>query len=98
MPGGGWVAAQEADDLLRCYGIPMVEFRRAGDTGAAVEAAERLGGHVVIKAIVPGLLHKTAAASGTSASPRPTSVRSATPCSACPASPTTLPPSPRSTS
>ena len=61
MPGGGWLSAEEADDLLRCYGIPMVEFRRAGDADAAVEAAAGLGGHVVIKADVPGLLHKTAA-------------------------------------
>ena len=61
MPGGGWLAAGEADDLLRCYGIPMVEFRRAGDADAAVEAAAGLGGHVVIKADVRGLLHKTAA-------------------------------------
>ena len=59
MPGGGWLSAVEADDLLRCYGIPMVEFRRAEDAGAAIDAA--LGGHVVIKADVPGLLHKTAA-------------------------------------
>ena len=61
MPGGGWLSAEEADDLLRCYRIPMVEFRRVGDAGAAVEAAAALGGHVVIKADVPGLLHKTAA-------------------------------------
>ena len=61
MPGGGWLSAGEADDLLRCYGIPMVEFRRAADAGAAVKAAAALGGHVVIKAEVPGLLHKTAA-------------------------------------
>ena len=59
MPGGGWLSAGEADDLLRCYGIPMVEFRRVGDAEAAVGAAARLGGHVVIKAEVPGLLHKT---------------------------------------
>ena len=59
MPGGGWLSAGEADDLLRCYGIPMVEFRRAEDTDAAIDAAAGLGGHVVIKADVPGLLHKT---------------------------------------
>jgi acyl-CoA synthetase (NDP forming)/GNAT superfamily N-acetyltransferase len=59
MPGGGWLSAGEADDLLRCYGIPMVEFRRAGNADMAVGAAARLGGHVVIKADVPGLLHKT---------------------------------------
>ena len=61
MPGGGWLAAEEAHGLLRCYGIPMVEFRRAGDADTAVDAAAHLGGHVVIKADVPGLLHKTAA-------------------------------------
>ena len=59
MPGGGWLSAGEADDLLRCYGIPMVEFRRAGNVDAVIGAAARLGGHVVIKAEVPGLLHKT---------------------------------------
>jgi len=61
MPGGGWLSAGEADELLRCYGIPMVTFTRAGDADAAVAAAAALGGHVVIKADVPGLLHKTAA-------------------------------------
>ena len=61
MPGGGWLSAEEADDLLRCYGIPMVEFIRAADADAAADAAGRLGGRVVIKADVPGLLHKSAA-------------------------------------
>ena len=61
IPGGGWLPAEEADFLLRCYGIPMVDFRRADDTDAAVAAAAGFGGHVVIKADVPGLLHKTAA-------------------------------------
>jgi acyl-CoA synthetase (NDP forming)/GNAT superfamily N-acetyltransferase len=60
MSGGGWLSAEKADDLLRCYGLPMVEFRRADDADAAVEAAASLGGHVVIKADVPGLLNKTA--------------------------------------
>ena len=61
MPGGGWLSAKEADHLLRCYGLPMVEFRRAADADAAVEAAAGFGGHVVIKADVPGLLHRTVA-------------------------------------
>jgi acyl-CoA synthetase (NDP forming)/GNAT superfamily N-acetyltransferase len=58
-PGGGWLPAREADDLLRCFGVPMVEFRAAADADTAVEAAAGFGGHVVIKAVVPGLLHKT---------------------------------------
>ena len=61
MPGGGWLPAEDADYLLRCYGIPMVDFLRADDADAAVTAAAGFGGHVVIKADVPGLLHKTAA-------------------------------------
>ena len=61
MPGGGWLSADEADALLRCYGIPMVEFRRVGNADAAVEVAAGLGGHVVLKADVPGLLHKSTA-------------------------------------
>ena len=61
MPGGGWLSADEADALLRCYGIPMVEFRRVDNADAAVEVAAGLGGHVVLKADVPGLLHKSTA-------------------------------------
>ena len=61
MPGGGWLSAEDADGLLRCYGLPMVPFRRAADADAAVEAAADLSGNVVIKAEVPGLLDKTAA-------------------------------------
>jgi acyl-CoA synthetase (NDP forming)/GNAT superfamily N-acetyltransferase len=61
MPGGGWLPAEEADGLLRCYSLPMVPFRRVSDVDAAVAAAAELGGHVVLKADVPGLLHKTAA-------------------------------------
>jgi acyl-CoA synthetase (NDP forming)/GNAT superfamily N-acetyltransferase len=59
MPGGGWLSAEEADGVLRCYGLPMVEFRRVADADAAVAAAAGLGGHVALKADVPGLLHKT---------------------------------------
>jgi acyl-CoA synthetase (NDP forming) len=63
MPGGGWLSAEEADGVLRCYGLPMVEFRRVAgaDADAAVAVAAGLGGHVALKADVPGLLHKTAA-------------------------------------
>ena len=61
MPGGGWLSAEGADSLLRCYGLPMVQFFRAADADAAAHAAASLGGHVVIKADVPGLLDKSAA-------------------------------------
>ena len=59
LPGGGWLPPAEAGDLLRCYGIPLVETRMAADSGAAARAAAELGCPVVIKADVSGLLHKS---------------------------------------
>ena len=65
LPGAGagrWLAARRRGRRpAPLLWHPDVEFRRAGDADAAVEAAARLGGHVVIKADVPGLLHKTTA-------------------------------------
>ena len=59
LPGGGWLPPVEAGELLRCYGIPLAETRMAADSGAAARAAAELGCPVVIKADVPGLLHKS---------------------------------------
>jgi acyl-CoA synthetase (NDP forming) len=61
MPGGGWLPADEADRLLRCYQLPMVASRLAVTAGEAAAAAAELGGPVAIKAEVPGLVHKTEA-------------------------------------
>jgi acetyl coenzyme A synthetase (ADP forming)-like protein len=57
--GGDWLAADEVAGLLRCYGIPLVETRIAPDPRAAGEAAERLAAPVALKAVAPGVLHKT---------------------------------------
>ena len=59
LPGGGWLSPAEADELLRCYGIPVVDSRYAVDLPAALEAVTALGGHVALKADVPGLVHKS---------------------------------------
>jgi acyl-CoA synthetase (NDP forming)/GNAT superfamily N-acetyltransferase len=59
LPGGGWLAPGEADELLRCYGIPVVDSRYAVGAGQAAEAAAALGGHVALKADVPGVVHKS---------------------------------------
>jgi acyl-CoA synthetase (NDP forming) len=59
LPGGGWLSPAEADELLRCYGIPVVDSRYATDLPAVLEAVTTLGGHVALKADVPGLVHKT---------------------------------------
>ena len=53
MPGGGWLSAEEADGVLRCYGLSMVEFRRVADADAAVAAAAGLRGHVVLRLTCP---------------------------------------------
>jgi acyl-CoA synthetase (NDP forming)/GNAT superfamily N-acetyltransferase len=58
-PDGGWLPAAEVDTLLRYYGIAPVATSRVASERAAVEAAAQFGGPVVIKAEVPGLVHKT---------------------------------------
>ena len=59
MPGGGWLPAADADRLLRCYQLPMAPFRLVTDADQAAAAAAELGGHVALKAEVPGLVHKS---------------------------------------
>ena len=59
VPGGGWLSPAETQDLLHCYGVPLVKTVPVRDTDAAVAAAAALGDHVVIKADVPGLVHKS---------------------------------------
>ncbi|SCF39517.1 bifunctional GNAT family N-acetyltransferase/acetate--CoA ligase family protein [Micromonospora mirobrigensis] len=44
--------------LLRAYGIDVVESVRAGTADEAVDAAERLGWPVALKAAAPGLRHR----------------------------------------
>jgi acyl-CoA synthetase (NDP forming) len=58
-PAGGWLATADAVSLLGSYGIPMVETRPAQDQAGAVAVAAELGEHVVLKADVPGLVHKS---------------------------------------
>jgi acyl-CoA synthetase (NDP forming)/GNAT superfamily N-acetyltransferase len=60
-PGGGWLPETETSELLRCYGMPIADRRIASDARAAVRAAAELGYPVALKAIVPGLLHKSEA-------------------------------------
>jgi acyl-CoA synthetase (NDP forming)/RimJ/RimL family protein N-acetyltransferase len=60
-PDGGWLPASPAAALVACYGIPMVATEVATDMRAAVAAAARLGGRVVLKAEARGVLHKSRA-------------------------------------
>ena len=61
IPGGGWLSPAEADELLRSYGLPVVDSRFAVGTTAVLEAAAALGGEVALKADVAGLVHKSGA-------------------------------------
>jgi acetyl coenzyme A synthetase (ADP forming)-like protein len=56
---GGWLEPEEAQSLLACYGLPVVEQRVVGTADEAATAAEELGGSVALKAIAPGVVHRT---------------------------------------
>jgi acyl-CoA synthetase (NDP forming)/RimJ/RimL family protein N-acetyltransferase len=56
---GGWLAAADAAALLASYQIFMVDTRAVTEQDAAVAAAAELGGHIVLKADVVGLVHRT---------------------------------------
>ena len=58
-PGGGWLPPADVTALLRLYGIPLVSQTRARTDDDAVAAATAVGYPVVVKADVPGLVHKT---------------------------------------
>src|SRR5580704_4245642 len=58
-PDGGWLPPADVTALLRLYGIPLVSETRARTEYDAVAAATAVGYPVVVKADVPGLVHKT---------------------------------------
>ena len=58
-PDGGWLTATDTAKLLLCYGIAEVATRLVTSEQAAADAAAELGGPVVLKAEVTGLVHKT---------------------------------------
>ena len=57
--GGGWLTTAETAKLLTCYGISEVATRMVTSEQAAADAAVEFGGPVVLKAEVPGLVHKS---------------------------------------
>ncbi len=58
-PDGGWLPAADAVQLLASYRIPIVATRTVSSVEHALAAAKELGDHVVLKAEVDGLVHKT---------------------------------------
>jgi acetyl coenzyme A synthetase (ADP forming)-like protein len=59
--GAGWLGPAEVTALLACYGLPASEQRVVADAEQAALAATAFGGPVAVKAIAPGVLHKTEA-------------------------------------
>ncbi len=57
--GGGWMPPAQTAELLRCYGVPLAELTPVCSEDEAARAFEAVAGPVVLKADVPGLLHKT---------------------------------------
>ena len=57
--GGGWMSPAAAEALLRSVGLPVPESRSAATPPEVRRAAKNLGGTVALKAIGPGLLHKS---------------------------------------
>jgi acetyl coenzyme A synthetase (ADP forming)-like protein len=57
--GGGWLPPEQVSALLDCYGLPLIESRVVHGVDQALAAAERISGPVALKAIAPGLQHKS---------------------------------------
>jgi acetate---CoA ligase (ADP-forming) len=54
-----WMSSEAAAELLACYGVPLVETRHADTPAEAGRVARDLGAVVALKAIAPGVLHKS---------------------------------------
>ena len=57
--GDGWLPSGQVAELLSCYQIPLAATIPATDEQEAITAAADLGGRVVLKAEVAGLVHKS---------------------------------------
>src|SRR5579859_3976051 len=55
----GWMDPSRVRDLLSAYGIPLVETAIAATAQEAGREARRMDAPVALKAIAPGLLHKS---------------------------------------
>ena len=59
VPADGWLEPQALFTLLEAWGLPIAPWRVAAEAHAAVAAAATLGYPAVLKAVRPGLVHKT---------------------------------------
>jgi len=56
-----WLSAPDTEAFLKCFGISTVRSVQVRNAEEAAEAAHGFAGKVALKAIAPGLLHKTEA-------------------------------------
>lgn len=61
VEGECWLSSPDVQRLLDCYGISLVETRQVTSPAEAAQAASDLGGKIALKALAPGLVHKTEA-------------------------------------
>jgi acyl-CoA synthetase (NDP forming) len=57
--GGGWMVPKEIQELFGAYDLPLSAERSVATPDEAAAAAQELGFPMVLKAVAPGLLHKT---------------------------------------
>ena len=57
--GGGWLTPVRVTELLRCYGLPLIETQVVPGADEAVATAQTLGRPVALKASAKGLIHKS---------------------------------------
>ena len=57
--GGGWLTPVRVTELLRCYGLPLIDTHVVPGADEAVATAKTLGGPVALKASAKGLIHKS---------------------------------------
>ena len=57
--GGGWLVPDRVAELLAAYGVPQVTATVAATPAAVAKCAAAIPGDVAVKAIAPGLIHKS---------------------------------------
>ncbi len=57
--GGGWLDPADVAALLDCYRLPLIPTYTVRTTREALAAAAQIDGPVALKAIAPGLIHKS---------------------------------------
>ncbi|HEU4713164.1 MAG TPA: GNAT family N-acetyltransferase [Pyrinomonadaceae bacterium] len=59
--GEGWLTPDEVARIGSCYGLPLIQQRIVASVDEAAGAAAEIGGEIALKAIAPGVVHKTEA-------------------------------------